>query len=141
MIDQTPEEYAEFVKREYGVGGKGFVMDGREYVVWWDELGMQIAVGHTVKDRILDKAFLSWEDVSGRIRQLLAQGEYAPQALLDAARSNALKEHAEVLIYMERDLADGVAERLSRHTIVTINLRLVTNFLSAWLMVKNWWGL
>ena len=111
MIDQTPEEYAEFVKREYGVGGKGFVMDGREYVVWWDELGMQIAVGHTVKDRILDKAFLSWEDVSGRIRQLLAQGEYAPQALLDAARSNALKEHAEVLIYMERDLADGVAER------------------------------
>ena len=111
MIEQTPEEYADFVKREYGVGGKGFVMDGREYAVWWDELGMQIAVGHTVKDRILDKAFLSWEDVSRRIGQLLAQGEYAPQVVLDAARSNALKEHAEALIYMERDLADGVAEQ------------------------------
>lgn len=31
--------------------------------------------------------------------------------VLDAARGNALKEHAEVLIYMERDLADGIAEQ------------------------------
>lgn len=111
MIDQTPEEYAEFVKREYGVGGKGFVIDGRDYAVWWDELGMQISAGHTVKDKIQDKAFLSWPDVSARIGQLLAQGEYAPQVVLDAARGNALKEYAEVLIYMERDLADGVAKR------------------------------
>ena len=111
MTDPTPEEAAEFVKREYGVGGKGFVIDGRDYAVWWDELGMQIAVGHTVKDKISEKAFLSWPDVSARIGQLLAQGEYAPQVVLDAARGNALKEHAEVLAYMERDLADGVAEQ------------------------------
>ena len=111
MTDPTPEEAAEFVKREYGVGGKGFTIDGRDYAVWWDEPGMQIAAGHTVKDKISEKAFLSWPDVSARIGQLLAQGEYAPQVVLDAARGNALKEHAAVLIYMERDLADGVAER------------------------------
>ena len=111
MTDPSPEEAAEFVKREYGVGGKGFSIDGRDYAVWWDELGMQIAAGHTVKDKIQEKAFLSWPDVSTRIGQLLAQGEYAPQVVLDAARGNALKEHAEVLAYMERDLADGVAEQ------------------------------
>ena len=78
MIEQTPEEYTEFVRREYGTGGKGLVIDGTEYSVWFDELGMQVAVGHTVTDRILDKVFLSWEEVSGRIHQLLRQGEYAP---------------------------------------------------------------
>jgi len=110
MSEQTPEEYMEFVKREYHKGGKGFQIDGNEYSVWFDETGMQIAVGHTVTDHILDKAFLSWEDVSGRIHQLLDQGEYAPQSVLDAARDNALKEHAQALAYMKGDMAEGVAE-------------------------------
>lgn len=110
MSEQTPEEYTEFVKREYRKGGKGFQIDGKEYSVWFDETGMQIAVGHTVTDQILDKAFLSWEDVSGRIHQLLNQGEYAPQSVLDAARDNALKEHAQSLAYMKGDMAEGVAE-------------------------------
>ena len=110
MSEQTPEEYTEFVKREYRKGGKGFQIDGKEYSVWFDETGMQIAVGHTVTDHILDKAFLSWEDVSGRIHQLLDQGEYAPQSVLDAARSNAVKEHAQALAYMKGDMAEGVAE-------------------------------
>ena len=110
MSEQAPEEYTEFVKREYRKGGKGFQIDGSEYSVWFDETGMQIAVGHTVTDQILDKAFLSWEDVSGRIHQLLDQGEYAPQSVLDAARSNAVKEHAQALAYMKGDMAEGVAE-------------------------------
>ena len=110
MSEQTPEEYTEFVKREYREGGKGFQIDGNEYSVWFDETGMQIAVGHTVTDQILDKAFLSWEDVSGRIHQLLDQGEYAPQSVLDAARSNAVKEYAQALAYMKGDMAEGVAE-------------------------------
>ena len=110
MSEQAPEEYTEFVKREYRKGGKGFQIDGSEYSVWFDETGMQIVVGHTVTDQILDKAFLSWKDVSRRIHQLLDQGEYAPQSVLDAARDNALKEHAQALAYMKGDMAEGVAE-------------------------------
>ena len=110
MSEQTPEEYTEFVKREYGTGGKGFEINGMEYSVWFDETGLQIAVGHTVTDQILDKVFLSWEDVSGRIHQLLKQGEYAPQSVLDVARENAVKEHAQALAYMKADMAEGVAE-------------------------------
>ena len=109
MSEQTPEEYTEFVKREYRKGGKGFQIDGKEYSVWFDETGMRIAVGIRSQTD-LDKAFLSWEDVSGRIHQLLDQGEYAPQSVLDAARSNAVKEHAQALAYMKGDMAEGVAE-------------------------------
>ena len=110
MVEKTPEEYTEFVKNEYGTGGKGFEIDGAKYAVWFDDLGLRIAVGSTAKGGTLANAFLSWEDVSNRIHELLRQGGYAPQAVLDAARQNALQEHAQTLAYMERDLADGVAE-------------------------------
>lgn len=110
MVEKTPEEYTEFVKNEYGTGGKGFEIDGSKYAGWFDDLGLRIAVGSTAKGGTIANAFLSWEDVSNRIHELLRQGEYAPQAVLDAARQNALQEHAQTLAYMERDLADGVAE-------------------------------
>ena len=107
---RSMEDHISFLKKEYREGGKGIVIGGKEYSVWFDELGLQVAEGHTVKDNLMNKAFLSWEDVAGRIGELLRQGEYAPQAVLDAARDNAMLEHARVLAYMERDLADGVSE-------------------------------
>lgn len=110
MVEKTPEEYTEFVKNEYGTGGKGFEIGGAKYAVWFDDLGLRIAAGGTAKGGMIANASLSWEDVSNRIHELLRQGEYAPQAVLDAARQNALQEHAQTLAYMERDLADGVAE-------------------------------
>ena len=118
MTEQTPEEYTAFVKKEYGEGGKGFEIGGTKYAVWFDELGMQIAVGDTVRNDPKNKAFLSWEDVSCRIHQLLQQGEYAPKSVLDAARGNALREHAEALSYMERDMAEGVAEMVFADTSI-----------------------
>ena len=118
MTEQTPEEYTAFVKKEYGEGGKGFEIGGTKYAVWFDELGMQIAVGDTVRNDPKNKAFLSWEDVSCRIHQLLQQGEYAPKSVLDAARGNALHEHAEALSYMERDMAEGVEEMVFADTSI-----------------------
>lgn len=118
MVEKTPEEYTEFVKNEYGTGGKGFEIDGAKYAVWFDDLGLRIAAGDTAKGGTIVNAFLSWEDVSNRIHELLRQGEYAPQAVLDAARQNALQEHAQTLAYMERDLADGVAEAVFQDTAI-----------------------
>ena len=48
MIEQPEEAYTEFVQKEYGKGGIGLQISGREYAVWYDELDMQIAVGHTI---------------------------------------------------------------------------------------------
>ena len=118
MTDPSSEDAAEFIRREYGKGGKGLVIGGKDYCVWFDEAGMKFAAGHSVDDPLMDKAYLSWDDVSGRIRQLLAQGEYAPQSVLDAARGNALREHATALVYMEHDLADGIADIVFEDTSI-----------------------
>ena len=89
MLPQTEEEYTEFVRKEYGTGGRGTIVGGIKYSVWHDELGMQIAAGDSVYGTVLYKAFLPWEEVSGRIHQLLKQGEYAPQPVLDQAGNGA----------------------------------------------------
>lgn len=93
MSEQTPEEYTEFVKREYRKGGKGFQIDGNEYSVWFDEIGMQIAVGHTVTDHILeeiDRPFTDdffWEKPGKEMVAVLENPEQTEELLqkMDAA--------------------------------------------------------
>ena len=108
MSEQSPEEYTEFIRQEYGTGGKGLEIDGCRYSVWFDKPGMQVAIGETVEAEKagLGRRLLSWEEVSGRIHRMLEAGEYAPQEILDGARENALREHAEVLLYMWQDMAE-----------------------------------
>ena len=56
MSEQTLEEYVEFLKKEYGTGGESVRDYGMQYSVFFDELGMQIAVGHTVTDQVLSES-------------------------------------------------------------------------------------
>ena len=111
MFPRTEEESAEFIRKEYGTGGRGIIIGGRKYSVWHDELGMQVAAGDSVHGAVLYKAFLPWEEVNGRIRQLLKQGEYAPQEVLDQACPDADTEHTDISAPVEKDMAEGaVAE-------------------------------
>jgi len=43
MPGKTDGEYTEFIRKEYGTGGRGIIIGGMKYSVWHDELGMQIA--------------------------------------------------------------------------------------------------
>lgn len=108
MVQKTKEEYADFVKNEYGIGRKGFLYHGKPYTIGFDETGIQIVSGKTIHVR--DKDCLSWESAAERIQYLLKKGEYVPQSVLDKARENAVKEHAEKLSYMIGDMADGLVE-------------------------------
>lgn len=113
MLDKEPEEYAEFIREEYGTGGKGMEIAGQEYSAWFDENGMQIARGNSVagvKGQAPVKLYLSWEEVSKCIHRLLNQGEYAPQFTLDAARVNVLEDAARMFADMARNLEEEVAE-------------------------------
>lgn len=108
MVQKSKEEYADFVKNEYGIGRKGFLYHGKPYTIGFDETGIQIVPGKTIHVR--DKDCLSWESAAERIQYLLEKGEYVPQSILDQARENAVNEHARSLAYMTRDMAEGVKE-------------------------------
>ncbi len=114
MPGKTDGEYTEFIRKEYGTGGRGIIVGGRKYSVWHDKLGMQVAAGDSVHGAVMYKAFLTWEEVSGRIHQLLGQGEYAPQEVLDQACSNADTEHTDISVPVEKDMAKDAAAEVQK---------------------------
>ena len=69
MSKQSPEEYAQFIRQEYGIGGKGLEIGGCRYSVWFDKPGMQVAIGETVEAEKagMGKRFRPWEEASERI--------------------------------------------------------------------------
>ena len=103
MKGKNISEAADFLKREFIQGGKGFVIDKQYYSVWYDKDGITIGDGksafadiHSVK--------LSWEQIALQIWELLNSGEYLPQSELSKAIDNEFSEIAERLWFFYRDV-------------------------------------
>lgn len=105
---KTGSAHVSFLKKEYGTGGKGFRLDGKEYAVWFDDNGLRIAQGRSTNAP--GCTLIPWIQVSVRIRQLLQEGRFATQEKLDAARGNEYKELAEALWYVRQDLSEEAHE-------------------------------
>ena len=104
--DHGVAENANFLRWEYGTGGKGFVLDGKRVAVWFDNDGLYIAHGDTT--RAADAVLVTWEHAARRIRELLDLGRFMPQSELDKVSGYELKSLADQLWFLHRDRADGV---------------------------------
>ena len=111
MVDQTPEEKTTYLKKEYGTSGKGLIIDGQKYAVWYDGDGIQVTAGPTVHDKQQKNTFLTWNDVRDRIQDLIDKGEYVSHDIIEAARANEIKEQSDSLFFLERDLHGDAAKR------------------------------
>lgn len=105
--DRPVEENADFLRAEYGTGGKGFIIDGIRAAVWFDENGIRIAQGETAIESD-SSILLSWEQAAKRIRELLDMGRYMPQSDLDRVDRNERKDIAAYIWYLDQDCADGL---------------------------------
>ena len=76
----TGSAAASFLQKEYGTGGKGFHIGGMDYALWFDETGLRIAEGRSI--RTARAVTLSWPEAAGRIQQLLQAGRYADLSLI-----------------------------------------------------------
>ena len=104
--DHPTATNADFLRKEYESGGKGFIFGGKHVSVWFDESGIRIATGDTVLTPAA--TLVTYEQAAKRIRELLDMGRYVPQSELDKADGLEIKTLAEQLWYLERDLIDGV---------------------------------
>lgn len=107
--DKTGYDHASFLKKEYGTGGKGFRLDGREYAVWFDADGLRVAPARSTN--VPGCTLIPWMQVSIRIHQLLQEGRFATQEKLDAAQGNEYREVAEKLWNLRRDFSDEAIEQ------------------------------
>ena len=78
-------ENIEFLKREYETDAIGMIIDDRKVSAKWDENGIRISQGEYVSDEY--SAFLPWETVDQRIRELLEMGQYLPQVEAEQAEA------------------------------------------------------
>lgn len=98
----SPEENVAFLKREYGRGGRGFIIDGQQISVWWDESGIRLALG-TSADANRNPIAISWEQAEKRIGELLLLGRYMPGEDLLRVEEHEINELAAMLWYVYRD--------------------------------------
>lgn len=101
---QDQKVHVEYIQAEFRIGGKGFLFDGQKYAVWFNENGIKISKGETVQDDSMDSVLINWADVCIEIQKMLAEGVYQTQNILDQAYDNAIKELAERIFFMKREI-------------------------------------
>ena len=79
------QENVAFLKREYETDAIGMMIGDRKVSAKWDENGIRISQGEYVSDEY--SAFLPWETVDQRIRELLEIGQYLPQVEAEQAEA------------------------------------------------------
>jgi len=105
--DHVPLLNTDYLKNEYGTGGKGFIFDGIKVSVWFDESGIRIAHGNTVNSANVDVVLITWEQAAKRTRELLDIGRYMSQQNLDKVDEFEIKSLAEKIWYLQRDCTNS----------------------------------
>ena len=111
---KTPEEMAEFLKKEYGTTGKGFEFDGKQVSVWFNEQGMTAGYGTSALEN--PKMTMSWQEIEAHIRSQVEGGAYmgANEAyLVDEVERSRI---ADRLYFFFRDGMEEMPEELEIKT-------------------------
>ena len=102
---KSPEEMALFLKKEYGVTGKGFHFGDVPVSVWFDEKGMQIGYGTSAKENPVHAS--GWEEIENIIRTMIENGNYISTGEAFFANEEEYERVAADLYFFFRD---GIGE-------------------------------
>ncbi len=106
---KSAAENAEFLRREFGTGGRGYKYSPPDYTsaslvaAWFDKDGITAAINSTAFPEGKN-THISWEQAAERIGEMLQNGEYCEQDKIDRAADYELQDIAERLLFLERDV-------------------------------------
>ena len=92
----TPKEMEDFLRKEYGKTGKGFLFGEEQISVWFDENGMSAAHGTSALEHT--ELHLSWSAVESVIRGQMEAGTYIDSNEAYLADSFVRNELADMLL-------------------------------------------
>ena len=118
---KTPEEMAEFLKKEYGTTGKGFEFNGKKTAVWFNEQGMTAGYGTSALEN--PRFTMSWQEIEGQIRAQVESGVYmsANEAyLVDEVERSRIADFAAYFFYdgmgeMPEEIFEKIGNRSDAH--------------------------
>ena len=101
-------ENAEFLRKEFGEDGRGYKYAPPDYsssalvASWTDNTGITVAISNTAFPEGKN-AHLEWSEAAERIGEMLENGEYCSQNIIDRAIDNDMKDIAGKLWYLHQD--------------------------------------
>ena len=98
------KQAAAFLEKEFGVGGRGILVDGEKVSVWFGKDGLFFARGNSAL--VPGAVLVPWERAAARVRKLLERGTFAVQDKLDGARDHEYQRQAESMWYLAQSLSD-----------------------------------
>lgn len=101
---------AEFLKQEYGMGGKGFTFEGEPLCVWYDENGMNFTRENAA--RFQPVRTLSWAEVEAHTHNLILSGKYMDEAEMWHVPMQEKSELASKIYFFFRDEYGSLPEDL-----------------------------
>ena len=106
----TNDEFAKFLKNEYGQTGKGFEIGSHPVSVWFDEHGMSVGYGTQAKETPI--ATMNWEDVESHIRSMVENGMYMSASEAFLVDTQERKRVANQIFFFLRDGMDEAPEEI-----------------------------
>ena len=97
-----------FLRKEYETDNVGIIVGDKKYAVKWNDDGVRISTGERVSD--ISSAFLTWEMVDKRIRELLEIGQYIPQTEAEKADEIWEIRVADDIAFLYRDDFENIPD-------------------------------
>ena len=104
QLGKSDTENAEFLRKEFGTDGRGFYLpDETQLSIWFDKDGITFGAGVTAFN-IVTKEHITWEDAAKHIGEMLANGEYCSQDIIDRSPQIEIDDLAAQLWYIHQDI-------------------------------------
>ncbi|MBQ9232420.1 MAG: DEAD/DEAH box helicase family protein [Lachnospiraceae bacterium] len=100
----------EFLKNEYGRGGKGFTFGEDDISVWYDENGMKFGYGRQAQDNPFME--MSWSTVESVVSQIVKDGNYISSNEAFLSDEFYREELADNIYFFFRDTMDEAPEHI-----------------------------
>lgn len=105
---KSVSENAEFLRKEFGEDGRGYKYAPPDFSSaalvssWTDNTGITVAISNTAFPEGKNAHF-EWSEAAERIGEMLENGEYCSQDIIDRAIDNDMKDIAGKLWYLHQD--------------------------------------
>ncbi|SFB66254.1 helicase-related protein [Ruminococcus albus] len=107
---KSDEENAEFLRKEFGNDGRGYIYNTPDFSKtahissWFDDFGIKITLGDNVDENGIPNSKIPWLIAARRINDLLENGEFCSQDIIDGAAEKEIKDIADRLWYLHQDI-------------------------------------
>lgn len=120
------ENNNQFLKEHYEQGAFGFIFEGEQIAVYYDENGIKISKGNYANRS--GATLITWEQAAKRVRELLDMGRYMSQSELDKVDAFEINRVADRIVEFARNIDEDYEGKDSLFLFVNNRLKNIFGY-------------